>query len=288
MKAKALYILGYSCSFVGLLSIEYYFFYAWLPFFALLNPLIVGLMWLSHKANFKPKQLPLEHNTAFIEQLLMQIDHEIINPISTLKVSVENLEEEGYSEAIAKTMTHSLNRLESVNQLYLRLLCLNTFDHLPMTRLDFSELLRNTLIDDLKPDLLASAQLIVNIPEEPIWISGHHQLLFDAFKSLFDYALFNTRNKHQLFISLTKHNSHLTITLEQHGNTPTLTKDLLAQQIFSMHHKDVPTTKPLGSAGLALTLVKRVVEHHKGLIDYQYCGQKTTRYHITLPLNAVS
>ena len=116
MKSRSIYFISYLAFIIGLLSVQVIFFRSWLPIFAIVNPIIVSLIWLSHEAFFNPKSLPLQQHHSVVENLLIQIDHEIMNPIATLKMSTENLEDEGYSKEIAKTMTTALHRLESVNQ----------------------------------------------------------------------------------------------------------------------------------------------------------------------------
>lgn len=284
MKPPKEYLIGYTLFFFGLVSLEILFFKPWIHVFVVLNPIIVGFTWLAHEMLTGTKTVPIDQGAEDLEHLLMQIDHEILNPIAALKISVESLEEDGYSQPVAHAMKKAIDRLESVNQLYLRLLCMNTSSHLPMASIDFAELIRRALIDEASSEVLSSTQFVVKIPENPLWITGNEQLLYDAFKQLFKYVLYSKDNHTQILLTLSKHATHLSLSIEQHGNTPSMKKDLLAQQILSLHAGDQRSGKPLGATGLALTLIKRVVEHHEGLIDYQYCDQKTTRYHVTLPL----
>lgn len=284
MKQNKQLLIGCLLLFLGVLGIERLLFASWMPIFALLNPLLVMAIWIANDRLNQPRQLAIHQDANAIEDLLMQIDHEVQNPIAALKICLESMDDEGYTPAVAKSMHASLERLESVNRLYMRLLCLNTVEAIPMQAADFSELLRRALIDGSPKSPLDNTQLVVRIPEEPIHVMCHEQLLFESLKYLFDYALYAHTGKSQLFISLAKHHSYLTLTIEQHGNIPTMTKDLLAQQVFSFQQPPTAIKKPLGPTGLALSLSKCVIEHHRGLIDYQYCGHKTTRYHVTLPL----
>lgn len=287
MTTNRFYFLGCLLLVTGLVALELLVFPGSMPYFAVLNPLVVAGLWFAYERLTRVHHQPLKTNQRAIEELLMQIDHEIQNPIAALKISLESLEEDGYSEPVARAMNTSLDRLEAVNRLYMRLLCLSTLTALPMQRCDFAELLRRAIIEGNQGPLQSNTQLVVRIPEEPLWLMGHDQLLYDALRYLFDYALSNSLDKNQLFITLCAHYGHMTLTIEQHGTTPTMTKDLLAQQILSFSGDSPRSKKPLGVAGLSLTLAKCVIEHHQGLIDYQYCGQKTTRYHVTLPLNAL-
>lgn len=280
MKLKSLF-LTYAVIMVCIIAIEILLFKDYLMIFCVINPLLVACMFY-----YAPKG----HNNALssqaqaqsqIDTLLNQIDHEVQTPIAALNVCLETLAEKEPKNPLFQHMKTSLDRLESINSQYIKLLCLKTMPSYEGEAVDMTEEVRICMADCLNQFQANNTQYVIRIPDKPILIWGHQKLLREALRDIMKYALCNPEKKSQYYISLTAHSNSVSLTLENHGVSPNINRDSLAQQVFSIN--PLKQNAPLGSAGLALTLSKSIIEQHKGLIDYQYCGSKITRYHITLP-----
>lgn len=280
MKLKSVYF-AYTIVMACLIAIEILLFKNYLGIFCAINPLLVVCIFYYTPKGQTRGVASHGHGQSQIDALLNQIDHEVQTPITALKVCLETFSEQQPHNELTNHMKKSVDRLESINSQYIKLLCLKTIPSHEGEPLDLTEEVRICMVDCLNYFQANNTQYVIRIPDKPILIWGHKKLLREALRDVMKHALCNPEKKSQYFISLTAHSNSVSLTLENHGISPNINRDLLAQQVFSINPFKQNT--PLGPTGLALALSKSIIEQHKGLIDYQYCGSKTTRYHITLP-----
>ena len=225
-------------------------------------------------------------------QLAAQITHEIRNPLSSVALNVELLEDE-LDEAspegrhLLAQITKEVDRLTAVTEDYL------SFARRPtpeLSRIDLREELLG-LLGFMAPELeLAGLEIEVEFPGDPVWIRGDANQLRQAFMNLvrnareaaLDDEVRDRASPPRVAVHMTCKDGWAQVVVEDNGPGITLPPAEL-ERIFEAFY----TSKARGT-GLGLSTVQQIVQDHEGSIRVADTGPGGTRFLVEIPLQAAS
>ena len=219
-------------------------------------------------------------------QLAAQITHEIRNPLSSVGLNVELLEDEveqASPEArhLLAEITKEVDRLTAVTEDYL------SFARRPkpeLSRLDLAAELR-ALAEFMAPELeLAGVELDIDLPEEPVEVRGDSNQLRQAFMNLLrnarEAALDEERDDERgprVGVRLRCKDDQVTVVVSDNGpgiDLPPAKMDRIFEAFF--------TSKARGT-GLGLPTVQGVIADHGGSVRVASTGPEGTAFEVVVP-----
>ena len=221
-------------------------------------------------------------------QLAAQITHEIRNPLSSMGLNVELLEDElegapPEAHRLLRTITAEVDRLTGVTEDYLSFARHPKPERAPM---DLGAELRD-LLGFLGEELaMAGIEVDTSLPEEPLWVLGDPNQLRQAFMNILrnaQEAVSDTavpdREPHIAVQARCKPGEgdevdKVVVAIEDNG--PGIEEG--AERIFEAFY----TSKARGT-GLGLPIVQQIVQDHEGSIRVAHTGPTGTRFEVVLP-----
>jgi PAS domain S-box-containing protein len=152
-------------------------------------------------------------------------------------------------------------------------------------RLDLADLVRRT-IDDHR-SLLASRELTVDLPQDPVWIRGDATRLAQVLGNLLSNAAKFTPEKGKVSISLGRAGDRAVFEVADTGLG--LDPETLARLFVPFVQADRSLDRTRGGLGLGLALVKTLVEMHGGEVTARSEGPgRGACFTVQLPLDEES
>ena len=211
-------------------------------------------------------------------EIAQQVAHEIKNPLTPMKLTLQQLERSltsnnHTSEKTAKAVASLLTQVETLNEIASSF---SSFARMPepvMHPLELVSLLKR--IVDLH---MHAGDLEFNAEVREAFVLGDDQLLGRTFSNLIlnSFQSAQPGKAMRVTVSLSRKNGDYLVGFEDTGKGIT---DQEAERIFSPHF----TTKRSGS-GLGLAISKQAIEQMKGRIWFESTIGKGTTFYITLPL----
>jgi signal transduction histidine kinase len=228
-------------------------------------------------------------NNAFENQktFVQNASHELRTPLATMLSQTEaalnrNLDVEGYKRVLKSLKEDQTNLIELTNSLliiyqYEKINFLNTW---PALRID--ELLYETIADAKRLfDYIEIELNFETIPEidTDLLIYSNDTLLKSAFRNLIKNAYYYSDNqKATISISIVK--PYIKITFSNSGNQ--LSENEIAKITMPFFRGKNASTKK--GYGLGLSIVNRIIELHKGTLNYKAINQNENHFIIVLPI----
>jgi len=219
---------------------------------------------------------------ATIGQMAAKIAHEIRNPLSSISLNAELLEDELYSNQLNKEETKVLlgsimsevDRLANLTNEYLQ------FSRLPRLQNgehDICKLIQN-LISFIGTEIKTNKiELNVQLPDMPLFLNIDKDQIHRVLLNLLRNSIEVLQNGGLISLSVIEENSHVEIVL---GDTGTGIPKQEIEKVFRPFY----TTKNLGT-GLGLPISKQIIEEHGGTIQYLDDEKIGANFLITLPKN---
>ena len=211
-------------------------------------------------------------------EIAQQVAHEIKNPLTPMKLTLQQLERalnsnNHTSEKTAKAVASLLTQVETLNEIASSF---SSFAKMPepvMHPLELVSLLKR--IVDLH---MHAGDLVFNSAVKEAYILGDDQLLGRTFSNLIlnSFQSAQPGKAMQVKVILSKENGDYVIAFEDTGKGITSEE---AERIFSPHF----TTKHSGS-GLGLAISKQAIEQMKGRIWFESIIGKGSTFYISLPV----
>ena len=217
-------------------------------------------------------------------QLAAQITHEIRNPLSSVALNVELLEDEVASpEArhLITEITREVDRLNTITEDYLR------FARRPkpeLGRLDLRESLTN-LLTFLRPEVeLAGVTLDMEVPDDEVWIEGDGNQLRQVFMNLIRNAVEAVTEPDReegdaptVEVRLRCKDERVIVVVRDNGPGIELPDGAL-ERIFEAFY-----TRKAQGTGLGLPIVQEIVTDHGGSVRVEDTGPSGTTFRVELP-----
>lgn len=205
-----------------------------------------------------------------------QVAHEIKNPITPMRLSVQWIErtlQTNEPEKLKEFCTSMLAQIDTLSRIADTFSRYSKLPEILLERINLCEIARQT------SSLLTDHQITVITPKNPIYITGDKNQLTQALNNVLKNAIQATEGKDapeiKIEVSENSHEAVISVTDNGCGIDPELLDKIFIPKF---------TTKTSGM-GLGLAIVKNIVEAHRGRIDLHSVKQKGTTIKIILPKN---
>lgn len=202
-------------------------------------------------------------------ELITNVSHDLRTPLTSILGYVDLLKQNGFEDkekfveyiSIIDERSKSLNTL--INELF-EYTKLNSHD----IKLNYSTVEICSLVEQLSGEYSLifkkeGLELISEIPEEDIFVDIDIQMIVRALENLLINAKkYSVRNS-QVLVKLLQESNDIVISVE--NKVENISQDDL-DNLFEIFYKVDKARKTGDSTGLGLSIVKRVVELHKGLV----------------------
>ena len=202
-------------------------------------------------------------------ELITNVSHDLRTPLTSILGYVDLLKQNGFEDkekfveyiSIIDERSKSLNTL--INELF-EYTKLNSHD----IKLNYSTVEICSLVEQLSGEYSLifkkeALELISEIPEEDIFVDIDIQMIVRALENLLINAKkYSVRNS-QVLVKLLQESNDIVISVE--NKVENISQDDL-DNLFERFYKVDKARKTGDSTGLGLSIVKRVVELHKGLV----------------------
>lgn len=213
-------------------------------------------------------------------EMAKQVAHEIKNPLTPIKLSIQHLQRAEYKDAeamkaqIDRTAGIIIDQIDSLSKIAS---AFSSFAKLPegkLEELDLMPILENTI------NLYASEANIslMNETESSLLLMGNKDYLIRLFNNLLKNAIQASEHldNKKIEVIVKKVNHTIRVEIKDFGQG---ISEELGQRIFEPNF----TTKSKGT-GLGLAMSKSIVEHLKGKIGFHSLLEKETIFWVELPL----
>lgn len=230
---------------------------------------------------FAAEQLALSERESAWRDMAKQVAHEIKNPLTPMKLSVQHLlrtynPDDPQSEVKLNKVANSL--IEQIDALTNIANEFSNFAKMPQPHFEhfnLKELLEN-IFEVFKQS--ESVKIDLNLEHE-CFINADKDQILRSFNNLIKNAIQATEEND---------NGHITITLKKDGNQALVTikdngigiSEEERQKIFTPYF----TTKSTGT-GIGLSMVKQIIVNHKGDIYFESTQNVGTTFFVALPLS---
>lgn len=220
-------------------------------------------------------------------QLAAQITHEIRNPLSSVALNVELLEDEIAESSVEGRhllveITKEIDRLNQVTEDYL------AFARRPppeFGKFDLREELQS-LIDFMRPELeLGDIELVIDLPSEPVRVRGDpgqlRQALMNLIRNAQEAVIGEERDEDRaprIAIGMECKDDQVLVVVEDNGPGIALDEDQL-ERIFEAFY-----TRKARGTGLGLPTVQQILTDHGGGVAVASTSARGTRFEVSLPL----
>jgi PAS domain S-box-containing protein len=223
-------------------------------------------------------------------EFLATLAHELRNPLAPMSNMLEVLKRaNGDGETLKRAHDTIERQLGQMVRLVDDLLDLNriTHDRLELRR---SEVVLSSVIQqavEVARPLIDEAghNLVVELPEEPIYLNADQARLAQLFGNLLNNSCKYTRPSGKISLTAKRTGDEVMVTVKDDGAG--IPKDKL-NSIFDMFMQvDRSAERSQGGLGIGLTLVKRLAEMHGGSIEAKSEGEgKGSEFVVRLPIIA--
>ena len=240
--------------------------------------LIVGIIIIIEiKINYREKYTKKElEREKQLKESLYQLNHELKNPLAVVN---------GYLQMIDRTKSQEKKTqyLKNIKEEVKRsITIINDFSELGKIKkleIDIMDLtlLFQEIINILQPIYKRENSMIVFQNNEELYIVGDYERLKQVFINILKNAL-ESKDKDFLIveIKIRKEKSNYKIMIRDNGRGMSL------KEIEQMH--DIFFTTKENGSGIGLSYVKRIIDLHKGMIEFKSKEKKGSTAIITLPI----
>ncbi len=221
------------------------------------------------------------------QQFIADVSHELRTPLTVLRGSLEvALEEEREPEEYRETLGNALLEVRHLSRLSQNLLFLVRGESGRIT-LSFANLDLTRLLSDLVRDLASAAgdrglTVASEIPEKPITAFVDADRFRQVFHNLFENAMRYTPAGGVIRVSLSEAPGEARMDVSDTGiGIPPQDQPFIFERFF---RSDRARRAYTGGSGLGLSIVRWIVDAHKGTIAVASAPGKGSTFTVRLPL----
>lgn len=221
------------------------------------------------------------------DEMIRDISHDLKNPLTAIL---------GYSEELTKAHTLSEEKRrqylkaitangERANGILNSLIQFSKLENpaflLEKEEVDFCEFIRLSILSSLEEVELAGLNYECQIPEESIWVMMDPQQMQRVWDNLLGNAIKYTLKAGSIFVSVKKENKMLLFEMRDQGIG--MSKEEAKHVFEPFVRNDQARNSTTGGSGLGLSIVKKIVEAHKGSVHLDTSPHKGCHFTIKLP-----
>lgn len=213
--------------------------------------------------------------------------HELRTPLAILIGAIETLQGPASKDPAAQDrflkMMHAQSR--RMSQLIDDLLSLSQIEmneHArPSESIDMTDVLQGVVnLITAKANELGK-NLVLEIPDSKVMVSGDKDQLFQIFTNLIDNALKYGKEKSAVTISLDKGEKDISVSIQDEGEG--IPPEHLPRLTERFYRVDSDRSREMGGTGLGLAIVKHIVSRHRGNLEIDSELGKGSCFTIKLP-----
>jgi PAS domain S-box-containing protein len=221
-------------------------------------------------------------------EFLAMLGHELRNPLAPIRNAVQVLK----TQIAANPTLDWCSKIIDRQVRHMALLLDDLLDVarimqdkivLKMDRFDFSEIF-DSAIETVHPLIESRKQeLAVSRPDIPMWVQGDRIRLTQALFNLLNNAAKYTDEGGKIALKMIQEADDLVITVQDNGSG--ITPEILPHIFEIFTQADSSLARSQGGLGLGLTLTRRLIEMHGGIVSASSAGdQQGSEFVIRLPL----
>jgi signal transduction histidine kinase len=205
--------------------------------------------------------------------------HELRTPITIIKGFLETLKDmpELSQDLFDDIMTKMLRSCERMESLVKSLLLLADLENSPKSGYEAVDLIE--LIDEVSYNLISihqEATIETYYRDESVFIWGNTDLLKVAFKNLLENAVKYSKGPARIVIQIHVDQNTCCVKIKDQGlGIPQKDIPHLFDRFYTV---DKTHSRRLGGAGLGLSIVKKIIDNHKGSIEVTSKFQEWTEF----------
>ena len=201
------------------------------------------------------------------KDLLRDVSHEVRTPLARLQIATETLQLDAGDE---RALNQIKDEILIIDQLVQDLLHLSHFDR-PSKSHQIENFKVNTLVDEFieRSKILASTKNLSitssSTNTNNVDVNGNKFLLDRALDNLMSNAIRHSPNNSEIEIKTEIDNENCYISISDQGEG--VIEESLEKIFEPFHRLDTSRNRETGGFGLGLSLVKQIVELHKGSVN---------------------
>jgi PAS domain S-box-containing protein len=221
-------------------------------------------------------------------EFLATLAHELRNPLAPMSNMLEVVKHAGDDDETLKRAHETFERqLNQMVRLVDDLLDVNriTHDRLELRRSEVElSLVIQQAVEVARPLVDAAGQnLIVELPDEPVYLNADRARLAQVFGNLLNNSCKYTRPNGTIRLSARRVDDSVMITVQDNGAGIPPDKIGSIFDMFTQVNRNSEQSQ--GGLGIGLTLVKRLVEMHRGSIEARSEGEgRGSEFIVRLPV----
>jgi len=226
------------------------------------------------------------------DQFLAMLAHELRNPLAPLQTGVHILRQ-------PQTPSEIRQRIHDMMERQLRHLSRLIDDLLDVSRilrgkvqlrtesLDLRQL-AHTVAEDRRPVLeQAGLELLVDIPETPVWVRGDPTRLTQILNNLLDNSVKFAKGRHKVQVCVRSDGAQQQAVLSVRDEGIGIEPELLPRLFTPFFQADRSLDRSRGGLGLGLAMVKGLAELHGGSVEASSAGSgQGAEFTVRLPWEA--
>lgn len=228
--------------------------------------------------------LTLDKQERLRKQFTADFAHELRTPLATLRSQLE-----AYLDGVFEPTT---DRLEKSHEELMRLVRLvNELESLiaaenPEIKLNKKTISANQLLSFMYEQFSSSfhdkgVQLSLDVPNQPISVTVDRDKMIQVLTNVINNALQYTDKGKRVKLSLSESSKTVTFTIQDEGKG--ISEDDLAHLFERFYRGDKSRDRKTGGIGIGLSIVKALVDAHKGRVEVKSKSNQGTTFHIHLP-----
>ena len=254
-----------------------------LPKIELLKELILAIKkMVKNLKNQIAKSIKLEK---YKSEFLQNITHEIKTPITAINSAIELIDTRNSINEIDKECLDIIQfQVKSIDKLVNDILCLSEIevaknnDDNHFEDVDLSVLIKKVVDEFSYTDVKINFE-----PKDLITINGDKNLLSIAFSNILSNAIkYSKTDKIDIILDNKKDKNNVDIIVKDYGVG--IEKEHLNKIFERFYRVDKNRSRKLGGSGLGLSIVKNIIELHKGIIEANSEKNIGTKFIIKLPM----
>ena len=210
------------------------------------------------------------------DEFLAMLAHELRNPLAPISNSIHIMKSSSVSDKIRDEaamlvdrqivqMTHLLNDLLDVSRVTLGKI------ELRLEKTSLSNVI-NMAVESIRPLIESREQtLSINIPDGTIWLNADETRMTQIFSNLLNNAAKYTQKKGHIQIAVTTNAAVVTVKISDNGIG--IPKGMQSHIFDLFSQVDSSLERAQGGLGIGLTIVKSLIEMHKGSVTVESEGQ---------------
>jgi len=218
------------------------------------------------------------------KEFIGNASHDLKSPLTILMLSQEKLLSEALPEHVEAALVKQLNTTRRVSRLVYNLLELSRLeqqDSFNETEVQLDATITN-LLDEFE-ELIAERNIEVSLHCESVRIQGDQEKIARVIINLLDNAIkYNSQTGGQIDISLVKQKEWAVIEIANTGSS--IPEESLPHLFDQFYRVEKSRSSEYGGSGLGLTIVKHIVELHKGQITVHNSPAGKIVFTIHLPV----